>query len=242
MSGHSHWATIKHKKGLEDAKKGKIFSKFAREITIAAKEGGTDLSSNSKLRMVIDRARAVNMPKENIERAIAKSAGSSELDNLKESVFEVIKDDAAIIIETITDNSNRALSEIKKVLNKEGGKLVAEGAIKWMFGKKSVFIIDLEQNKNFKKDDLEMISIDIGADDMSCDENDFYVYGNIQDFENIKKGLESKGVSIKSANLEWVAKESKEIPAESQESIKKLLEALEDLDDVQNVYTNAELS
>lgn len=241
MSGHSHWATVKHKKGLEDAKKGKIFSKFAREITIAAKEGGTDLTANAKLRMVVERARGSNMPKENIERAIAKSAGNSEADNLKEAIFEIIKDDSAILVEVITDNNNRALSEIKKVLNKDGGKLVAEGAVKWMFEKKSVFLIDLSEN-TINQDDLEMLAIDLGADDISGEDSDFYIYGNIGNFETIKKGLEEKSIKIKSANLEWVNKESKELSVEAQESIKKLLENLEDLDDVNQVFTNASLS
>ncbi len=241
MSGHSHWATVKHKKGLEDAKRGKIFSKFAREITVAAKEGGPDMQSNSKLRMVVDRARSMNMPKENIERAIAKSSGGADSDNLKEYIFEVIKDDSAILILAITDNSNRALSEIKKVLNKDGGKLVAEGAIKWMFEKKSVFAIDISENSK-SKDDLETLAIEAGADDISCQENDFYIYGAVADFENIKKYLESNSIKIKSADLEWVSKETKTIPQDSQDSLKKLLENLEDLDDIQTVYTNAELS
>jgi YebC/PmpR family DNA-binding regulatory protein len=242
MSGHSHWATVKHKKGLEDAKKGKIFSKFAKEITIAAKEGGADLTTNAKLRMVVERARGSNMPKENIERAIAKSAGNSEADNLKEGIFEIIKDDAAILVEVITDNSNRALSEIKKVLNKDGGKLVAEGAVKWMFEKKSVFNIDLTENKKFSPDDIEMAMIDAGADDISVEGDELYVYGSIQSFESIKKSLEQLGVIIKSSNLEWVNKESKELSESAQESLKKLLENLEDLDDVNQVFTNATLS
>lgn len=242
MSGHSHWATVKHKKGLEDAKKGKIFSKFAKEITIAAKDGGPDFNSNPKLRMVVEKAKGFNMPKENIERAIAKSAGNSEADNLKEGIFEIIKDDASILVEVITDNSNRALSEIKKVLNKDGGKLVAEGAVKWMFEKKSVFNINLNENKNISADDLEMIAIDAGADDISIEGEELYVYGSIQSFETIKKGLEQSNVIIKSANLEWVNKESKELSESAQESLKKLLENLEDLDDVNQVYTNAQLS
>ncbi len=235
MSGHSHWATTKHKKGIADAKRGKVFSKVGKEITVAARDGGTDSSMNPKLRMVIERAKKVNMPKDNIQRAIDKAGGGSDSANLVEANFEVLKDDISIIITSITDNKNRTLSDIKKILNKFGGKLLAEGTLSWMFKKMSIFSI-----KGKEKDELEMLAIDAGAEDMEFHDDYLEVYGKVEDYEKIRKFLDDKNIEMENASLGYIANEKKPAP-KSTEGLFKLLENLDDNDDVQSLYTNCDL-
>ncbi len=212
MSGHSHWAKVKFKKGITDAQKGQDFSKFARVLAVATREGGGDPQKNSKLRMAIEQAREINMPSANIERAIKRGTGETGEKALEEMIFEAYgPNNIAIIIEGITDNKNRAISEIKHILNNNGGKLVGEGAVRWLFSQKGVISIDLqEQESGLKnKEELELKIIDLGAQDIVWQDNILRVYTDPKMLPDIKAKLETEGLKGSSA-LEWVAKE--EIP------------------------------
>lgn len=236
MSGHSHFATIKHKKGIADAKRGKVFSKLARVITIAAKEKGADPETNAGLRMLIDQAKKVNMPKENIERAIKKGTGELAGDNLEEITIEVYgPEKVAIILEGITDNKNRTMGEIKKILNQYNGKLANEGSVKWLFDKKGIIAFNNEEAKK-NKDELELIAIEAGADDISWHDDFLYIYTKPEELDKVKINLEEKKIEFESSVLGWIAKETMEIP--KPDSLQKLFEALDDNDDVQEIYSN----
>lgn len=234
MSGHSHWHSIKYKKGLADAKKGKAFSKISREITIAAKDGGGDLNFNPKLRMVVERARSLNMPADNIDRAIKKGTGELEGAILESVVFEAYGPGGiAIIIEGITDNKNRTLGEIKQILNQNNGKLVGEGGIQWMFDKRGIVTV------NFKnKEESELAAIEAGAEDVYWHDDVLDVFTKPEELEKVKKNLEDKGIKIETASLGWVAKEEIELNEKSKESCLKLFEALDENDAIQEIYSN----
>lgn len=240
MSGHSHAKTIKHQKGLADAKRSAAFSKMAKELEIAAKEGG-DPTFNSKLRMAIERAKGVNMPTENIERAIKRGTGELEGAKLEEVSFEAYgPGNIAIIIDGITDNRNRTLGEIKQILNQNNGKLVAEGSIRWMFERKGAIIVNLKlQNENFQnKENLELAVIEAGADDIYWHDDMLDVYTKPEDLEKARKNLEEKGIKIESYLLDWVSKENIEVDVATSEACQKLFEALDENDSVQEIYSN----
>jgi YebC/PmpR family DNA-binding regulatory protein len=239
MSGHSHWASIKHKKGAADAKRSKLFSKLAREITIAAREGGGDITFNSKLRMMVDKAKSLNMPMENIERSIKKGTGEIEGEQLEPIILEAYgPGGVSLIIEGITDNKNRTLGEIKKTLNECGGKMVTEGAVKWMFDRKGIIEIDTSKSEK-TKDDLEMLAIESGAVDTSWDNETLEVHTNPEDLEKVRKALEEAGVQAESASIGWIAKENIEIGEKDKGNCQKLFEALDENDAVQEIYSNA---
>jgi len=234
MSGHSHFSSIKHKKGRADEARGKAFSKMARVIIIAAKDGG-DPDSNSKLRLAIDQAKKINMPKDNIERAIKKGTGELASDKLESVTFEAYGPGGiAIIIEGITDNKNRTLGDIKKILNQYNGKLAGEGSVRWMFERKGSILI---QGSN--KEELELLAIEAGAEDIKWREEYLNIYTKIEDLEQVKKTLEEKGIEIESSSLDWVAKE--EIDAPEKESCEKLFNALDENDDIQDIYSNLKI-
>ena len=239
MSGHSHFSSIKHKKQITDAKRGKIFSKMAKSITVAAKEGGGDPTANSKLRMEIEQAKKINMPKENIERAIKKGTGGLEGAKLEEVVFEAYgPGKIAIIIEGITDNKNRTLGEIKQILSQNGGKLASGGSVKWLFERKGAVIIDSQlQTEELKnKEKLELEAIEVGAEDIYWHDTFLDVYTKPEELEKVKKNLEEKGIKIESSSLDWVAKEMVEV--KENETCQKLFEALDENDAVQDIYSN----
>lgn len=236
MSGHSHFHNIKIKKGAEDAKRSKIFSKLSKEISVAAKDGGSDTTFNAKLRSVVEKAKAMNMPADSIEKAIKKGSGELEGFTYEEFLLEAYgPGGSAVMIEGITDNKNRSLGELKLIINQKGGKTVNEGGIKWMFGKKGVIAVEAG-NKN--KEDLELIAIEAGAEDVEWQEDTLYLYTKSEDLEKTKKALEEKGLKIESANLEWVANENISVDDDTREKFQKFFEALDEHDDVQNVYTN----
>lgn len=236
MSGHSHFKTIKAHKELADAKRGKIFSKIGRLITIAVKEAGGDPITNSKLRLVIDQAKKFNMPKENIERSIKKGTGELVGEKLEEVVFEGFgPGGVALIIEGITDNKNRTLGEIKTILNQNGGKLAGEGAVKWMFNRKGVIIINCEAKM---KEELELLAVEIGAEDVFWHDNLLDIYTKPENLEKIKKELEKKQMKIESVSLDWVAKEKVEVSDKEKEASQRLFEALDENDDVNDIYSN----
>ena len=241
MSGHSHSKKIKHAKNITDQKRGQMFSKIARLISVAVKEGGPSPETNSKLRLAIEIARSVNMPNENIERAVKRGTGEIAAEKLEEVLFEAYGPGGiVIIIEGITDNKNRALGEIKQILNQNGGKLVGEGAVKWMFERKGTIIVDLKlQIEDLKnKEKLELAAIEAGAEDIYWHEDVLDVYTKIEDLEKVKKNLEEKGIKIDSVSLDWVAKEEISLPEKDRKACQKLFEALDENEAVQEIYSN----
>jgi len=241
MSGHSHWHSIKYQKGTADAKKSKVFSKITRIITVAAREGGGDSGSNSKLRLVIDQAKSLNMPKENIERAIKRGTGELAGEKLEEFTFEAYgPGKTAIIIKGITNNKNRTLGEIKQSLNQNGGKLADEGSVRWLFERKGAIIIDPdsqeEQLKN--KEKLELEAIEAGAEDIYWHDDVLDIYTKPEEVEKVKKNLERKGIKIDSSSLDWVPKEMIDIEEKGKETCQKLFENLDENNDVQDIYSN----
>jgi YebC/PmpR family DNA-binding regulatory protein len=252
MSGHSHFASIKHKKGKADEARGKAFSKMARVISIVAKEGGGSPDSNYKLRMIIEQAKEINMPKENVERAIKKGTGELAGEKLESFVFEAYGPEGiALIIEGITDNKNRTLGDIKKILTQYNGKLAGEGSVKWMFERKGAIIINSQfpipldtkgtpRRAAFqKKEELELLVIEAGAEDIYWYDDSLEVYTKPEDLEKVKKNLEAKEIKIESSSLDWVAKEK--VEAKNKEFCEKLFEALDENDDIQNIYSNLKL-
>ncbi len=230
MSGHSHFHNIKLKKGAEDAKKSKLFSKLSKEISITAREGGPDIAFNPKLRSIVDKARGLNMPNDSIEKAIKRGSGEIEGATLEEFLIEAYgPDNIAVLIEGITDNKNRSINEIKLLISQKGGKIVNEGAIKWMFERRGVIgITDIQS-----KEEAELLAIEAGAEDILWEEDNLIIYTKPEEMENVKNNLMSLKVDF--ANLEWVAKEK--ISAD-EEKCTSFIEAIEDHDDVSNVYTN----
>ena len=242
MSGHSHAKTIKHQKEITDAKRGKIFSKLAREISVAVREKGGDPEINSKLRLVIEKARQWNLPKDNIERAIKRGTGELAGEKLESVLFEAYGPGGiAIIIEGITDNKNRALGEIKQILNQNNGKLAGSGSVKWMFERKGCIEVQSTKYEEKKKEELEMATIEAGAEDIYWHNDLLDVYTKPEELEKVKKNLEAKGIQAESTTLDWVAKEQVELDEKNKESCQKLFEALDENDAVQEVYSNIAL-
>lgn len=241
MSGHSHFKSIKYKKAISDLQRAKVFSKLAREITIAARSGSEDPEMNPKLRVAIEKAKKAKMPLENIERAIKRGKGSEKGEKLEEVLFEAYGPGGiAIIIEGITDNKNRALGEVRQVLNQFGGKLVETGSVQWLFEKKGCITIDLKfQPQEIKsKEEIELKLIEAGAEDFYWHNNSLDVYTKISDLEKVRENLENKDFKIESTSLDWVAKEEVEIGEEDRKKNQELFEALDELETVQEIYSN----
>ncbi len=238
MSGHSKWSTIKRKKAAQDAKRGKMFTKLIKEITIATRQGGADPSANPRLRLAIDNAKSANMPMDNIKRAIKKASGESGSDNYMEITYEGYGPGGiAILIESVTDNKNRTVAEVRHLLNKHGGSLGESGSVAWMFDRKGVITIS-KQDKT--EDEVLEIVLDAGAEDLQTEEDFFEVTTAVEDFENVRKAVQEADLEIENASLQWIAKNSVSVSGETAEKAMKLIDALEDNDDVQNVYTNAD--
>jgi YebC/PmpR family DNA-binding regulatory protein len=246
MSGHSHAKTILHKKQITDAKRGQIFSKLSRQISVAAREKGDNPETNPALRIVIEKARGFNLPKENIERAIKRGSGGPEDTKLESVLFEAYGPGGiAIIIEGITDNKNRTLGEMKKVLSQNNGKLAGSGSVKWMFERKGCLEIQSGEegdgHKEKKKEDLELLVIEAGAEDIYWHNNILDIYTKPEELEKVKKSLEEKGVQVESTTLDWVAKEQIELDEKNKEACQKLFEALDENDAIQEIYSNIKL-
>ncbi len=238
MSGHSHFKTIKHKKEAKDKKRGKIFSKMARLISVAAREKGGDPETNPELKMAIEKAKQHNVPKENIERAIKRGTGELEGAKLEEITYEAYgPGGVAIIIEGITDNKNRTLNEVKQVLSKHGGKLAREGAVKYLFERKGVITIDTKENPE-DKESLELKAIEAGAEDVTSYNNFFDLLVPPVNLEGTENKLEQEGIKIKEVGLEWVAKNMIETDQKNKKLCEKIFESLDENDDIQEVYSN----
>lgn len=239
MAGHSHWASIKHKKGAADAKKGKIFSKIARMITVAARRGGGDPNMNPRLQLAISKARAVNMPKENIERAIQKGTGGGEASELFECLYEGYGPHGiALMVEILTDNKNRTAPEIRKIFERFGGNMGESGCVSWMFEKKGLIIVG---SNSLNEDDLMMLVLDAGAEDLQQVGDIFQIICPQVNLDTVKKAIENKSVKIESAEVCWIPKNNIDLDDATGRKVLGLMEALEDHDDVQNVYSNFNL-
>lgn len=241
MSGHSHAKTIKHDKNIADQKRGAAFSKMVRVITVAVKEGGTNPETNTRLRMALEAAKGVSMPKENVERAIARASGADESVAFAEFLFEAYgPGNIAILIEGITDNRNRAFNDVKMIINQNNGKLVGEGAIRWMFDRLGIIIVELEnQSAELKnKEALELLAIEAGATDICWYENTLEVRTSPETLETVKKAIETKGAKVDSYSVSWIAKEEVEVDEKAKEQYQKLFDALNENDSVQEVYSN----
>ncbi len=239
MSGHSKWATIKRKKGAADAKRGKIFTKLIKEITIAARQGGGDANGNPRLRLAIDNAKAANMPADNIERAIKKATGELEGVSFTELMYEGYGPGGiAILVEVATDNKNRTVAEVRHIFSKIGGSMGESGSVAWMFERKG--IISVKRN-NKSEDEVMEIVLEAGADDMQTEEDIFEVTTSLESFETVRKTLLDKTLEIENASLEWIAKNTLAVAGEDAEKVIKLIETLEDNEDVQNVFSNADI-
>ena len=237
MSGHSHWAGIKQRKGVNDAKRAKVFTRHGRLITIAAKEGGGKPEMNFKLQMAIDSARYMNMPKETIERAIKKGTGElKDGAEIEEIIYEGYgPGNVAMLIKTATDNRNRTGSEIRSILTKAGGKPASEGGVKFMFKLVGSVAVAVGEKS---ADELEMLAIEAGAEDMILEEEIFVVFTKVEDLKTVKEQLEKAGLKIEGAELAYAALQKTELEESSRVEYEKLLEKLDEHEDVQEVYDN----
>lgn len=239
MAGHSKWANIKHKKGKEDAKRGKVFTKLIKEITVAAKIGGGDIDANPRLRSAVDAAKSANMPKDNIERGIKKGTGELEGVSYEEIKYEGYgPGGAAVIVESLTDNKNRAVAEIRHLFSKHGGNLGENGCVAWMFEKKGLIVISKEITD---EEALMDIVLEAGADDVREEEDSFEVITEMADFEAVKKAVEEAELKYEVAELTMIPQNETAVDGKDAEKMVKLIDGLEDCDDVQNVYTNADI-
>ena len=238
MAGHNKWSKIKNKKGAADAKRGAMFSKLGKAIAVAAREGGSDPDMNFKLRMAVDAAKAANMPNDNIERAIERGSGSGEGGEMFEGVYEAYgPSGVAFVIETLSDNKNRVAADVSSTLKKSGATPADQGSVLFNFDHKAVIVIARSEAIT-SPEEFELGLIEAGADDIEESEEGWIVSGPIDAFKALVDVVEAAGVKPEEASLQYVAKMPLEIDAETQEKVDKITEAMEDLDDVQNVYTN----
>jgi len=242
MAGHSKWANIKRRKARMDEKKGKLFTKLAREISVAVKEGGSDPALNPRLNAAIQKAKAANMPNENIERAIRKGSGEMNDVNYENVYYEGYgPGGAAVLCSALTDNRNRTASEIRHIFSKRGGNLGESGCVSWMFEKKGQIIVDLKETEQ-NEDDVLMAAIDSGAEDVETEDSVVEIYTLPEDFKKVKESLEEKGIKISSAEVTMVPQNTVVInDQETADKMLQLIEDLEDLDDVQEVYSNYDI-
>lgn len=238
MSGHSKWATIKRKKAATDAARGKVFTKIIKEITISARDGGGDPAGNPRLRLAIASAKASNMPQDNITRAIKKGTGELEGVHYEEITYEAYAPHGvAVMIECVTDNRNRTVAELRHMISKQNGNLGESGSVAWMFERKGVVTIAKE---NHSEDDVMEVILDAGADDLKTEEDFFEVVSSIENFETVRKTLEDKKFKIESASLQQLAKNLIALDEKGASDIVRFLEAVEEHDDVQNIFSNAD--
>ncbi len=240
MSGHSKWSTIKRKKGAADAKRSKMFSKLSKEITIAVKQGGgSEPDYNPSLRLAIQNAKGVNMPKDNIERAIKK--GGQDGANFNESTFEgYASHGIAVFVECLTDNNNRTVSAVRAAFNKYNGSLGTNGSLSFLFDRKGVF--EIPQSEELDLEELELEIIDAGAEDIESDEETITITCALEDFGNLNKKFEELKIEPSSSELQRIPNDTKELPINEAKSVMKLIDLLEDDDDVQNVFHNIEMT
>ncbi|MBR9982444.1 MAG: YebC/PmpR family DNA-binding transcriptional regulator [Desulfatitalea sp.] len=239
MSGHSKWANIKHKKGAADARRGKVFTKLIKEITVAARAGSGDSAANPRLRAAIAAAKQENMPKDNIERAIKKGTGDLEGVSYDETTYEGYgPGGAAVLIDSLTDNKNRAVSEIRHALTKHGGNMGESGCVAWMFKKKGYMVIE---RSAIEEDALMEVALEAGAEDVRAEDDAYEVITEPDDFEAVKAAIDAKGLACEVAEVTMLPQTMAPVEGENASRMIRLIEYLDDLDDVQKVYTNADL-
>ncbi len=240
MSGHSKWSTIKRKKGALDAKRGKIFTKLIRELQTAARIGGGEIDSNPRLRLIVDKAKQANMPKDNIERAIAKGVGGTDGESFEEMVYEGYgPGGTAILIEALSDNKNRTVGDVRHALSKNGGNLGESGCVAYLFEKKGMIAFDTE---GIDGDAVLEAALEAGADDVVEGEANIDVVTSPNDFHSVKESLEAAGFTPASAELTMEPSTTVQLAGKEAEQMLRLADALEDLDDVQNFYANFDIS
>ena len=239
MSGHSKWSTIKRKKGALDAKRGRIFTNIIREIITSTRIGGKDASSNPRLRLAIDEAKANNMPKENIERAIKKGAGELEGETYEEIIYEGYGPaGVALLIEVLTDNRNRTVSEVRYALSRHGGSLGESGCVMWMFNKKGVIGFDAAA---YPEDKVMEVALDAGAEDIKTEEDEVIVYADVKDFESVKAAFEAKGMKEKFSEVSYIPQTNIELKGKEADQMVRLMDALEEIEGIQNIYANFDM-
>jgi YebC/PmpR family DNA-binding regulatory protein len=239
MSGHSKWANIKHRKAAVDAKRGKIFTKIIRELTVAARHGG-DPNTNSRLRIAIASAKTQNMPKDTIDRAIKRGTGELGGEELHEIIYEGYgPGGSAVLVEVLTDNKNRTVSEIRRIFTKYGGNLGESGCVAWTFEKRGRIAFE---KGTVDEDKLFEIALEAGADDVKTEENEVVVIASTDAFESVKSVIEESGLKYSSAEVTMIPQNSVKIDGKEAEHMLRLMEALEDSDDVQNVYSNFDIA
>ncbi|HMK91878.1 MAG TPA: YebC/PmpR family DNA-binding transcriptional regulator [Thermoleophilia bacterium] len=239
MSGHSKWATIKHKKGKTDAARGKLFSKLSRAITVAAREGGPDPNMNMSLANAIEKAKGESMPKDNIERAIQRGAGGAEGVNYENIVYEGYGPaGVAIIVEVLTDNKNRSAAEVRNIFSKHGGQLAQPGAVAWGFERRGSIYVDAAK---YEEDDVMAAAIDAGAEDVVQDGEQFQVLTEPGDFAAVRDAIAAAGIEIDNAELTMIPKNTVKLEENDARKTMKIMDALEDSDDVQEVYANFDI-
>ncbi|RST76195.1 YebC/PmpR family DNA-binding transcriptional regulator [Siminovitchia acidinfaciens] len=238
MAGHSKWKNIQRRKNAQDSKRGKIFQKLAREIYVAAKSGGGDPDTNPALRLVVDKAKSENMPNDNIKRAIDKAAGNQDGESYEEIVYEGYgPGGAAVMVTCLTDNKNRTASNVRHAFTKNGGNLGESGCVSYMFDRKGYLAIE-RSGLEIDEDELMLQAIEAGAEDMESSEDVFEIYTEPENFMSVKESLEAEGFELATAEITMVPQTEAELNDEQQEKMEKLIDMLEDDDDVQEVYHN----
>ena len=239
MSGHSTWSTIKRQKGANDAKRGALFTKVAREIIVAAKMGGGDPDANYRLRLAIDKARSVNMPMDNIKRAVERATGGGEGIEFEEILYEGYGPGGiAVLVETQTDNKNRTAAEVRSVFTKAGGQLAGAGAVAWQFEQRGLIAV---ARAGIDADEVALVAIDAGADDIDTESDPIEVYTSPHDLQQVRADIEAAGVKVESAEIAMIAKNTIELDASKARQALRLLESLEDLEDTQRVTANFDI-
>jgi len=239
MAGHSKWANIKHKKERSDAKRGKIFTKIGRELYVAVRQGGPDPEGNSKLKDVIAKAKAANMPNDTIARSIKKASGAASGENYDEMIYEGYgPSGVAVIVESMTDNKNRTAADIRHIFDKFGGNLGTSGCVSYMFDRKGIIII--EKKDGLDEDTVMMAALEAGADDVVTEEEYFEILTTVSDFSHVREELENTGYEFLEAQLQMVPQTMVKLDEKHSSTMEKLIDLLEDNDDVQNIYHNWE--
>jgi YebC/PmpR family DNA-binding regulatory protein len=242
MSGHSKWSTIKRQKGAADAKRGALFTKLGREISLAAREGGGDANANFKLRLIVDKARAANMPKENIERAIKRGTGELKGDAEIEITYEGYgPNGVAVLVKVVTDNRNRAAAEVRRAFTRHGGSLGETGCVAWMFEPKGYLAIKVNENQD--PDELAMIAIDAGADDVTPSDDTVEIYTKLEDFQWVRESMEKRSLEVDDQEPIWMTPKTL-MSLNEKETLQamSLIDDLEELEDVSQVFTNLDIS
>lgn len=239
MSGHSKWSTIKRQKGANDAKRGALFTKVAREIAVAARAGGGDPEANYRLRLAMDKARSINMPAENIKRAIERATGGGDAEQYEEIVYEGYgPGGVAVLVEAATDNRNRTAAEVRSIFTKTGGQLAGSGAVAWQFEPRGLITVGRD---GVDPDEVALAAIDAGAVDVDSEADPIEIYTEVSDLEPVRTALDAAGIAVEDAEAAMIAKQTVSLEADQVRKAMRMVELLEDLDDVQRVTTNVDI-